>query len=435
MLCYQGLGDNAQAARERTLYERFKADESSQSITGPYRQLHAEDNNERQQIHEHRLDCASGAKVAGSAPNREYRRRTRIVRLAGSGVGSVAAALAVNATLGAAGRAAVRRRDDRGGHSLPAQQRRLRKEVPAGNARRRRRVPRRRQRRLAGHPVRELAQLAGAHGRAVESGALPQQSRTARSPTSPRQAGLAIEMYGLGVVGRRLRQRRRRRHLSHRRSARIACSAITATASSRTSPRGPASAIRGSRRARRGSTTTSDGKLDLFVANYVAVVAGTDLFCTLDGKSKSYCTPESYKGQSPTLYRNKGDGTFEDVTRKAGLYDPTAKSARRRAASTTTTTASIDLFVANDTQPNRLYRNNGNGTFTDVGMTAGRRVQRGRRRARRAWASTPPTTTAPAGRACHRQLLERDDGALLATKAPASSSTRRRRRPSARRRC
>jgi len=53
MLCYQGLGNAAAATRERALYERFKADESSQSITGPYRQLHAEDNNERQQIHEH----------------------------------------------------------------------------------------------------------------------------------------------------------------------------------------------------------------------------------------------------------------------------------------------------------------------------------------------------------------------------------------------
>lgn len=53
MLCYQGLGETQLAARERTLYERFKADESSQSITGPYRQLHAADNNERQQIHEH----------------------------------------------------------------------------------------------------------------------------------------------------------------------------------------------------------------------------------------------------------------------------------------------------------------------------------------------------------------------------------------------
>jgi len=53
MLCYQGLGDAAAVARERTLYDRFKADESSQAITGPYRQLHPADNNERQQIHEH----------------------------------------------------------------------------------------------------------------------------------------------------------------------------------------------------------------------------------------------------------------------------------------------------------------------------------------------------------------------------------------------
>jgi tetratricopeptide (TPR) repeat protein len=53
MLCYQGLGDPAAAERERVLYSRFKADESSQAITGPYRQLHEHDNNERQQIHEH----------------------------------------------------------------------------------------------------------------------------------------------------------------------------------------------------------------------------------------------------------------------------------------------------------------------------------------------------------------------------------------------
>jgi tetratricopeptide (TPR) repeat protein len=53
MLCWQGLGDGERAAREQKLYERFKADESAQFITGPYRQLHPEDNNERQQIHEH----------------------------------------------------------------------------------------------------------------------------------------------------------------------------------------------------------------------------------------------------------------------------------------------------------------------------------------------------------------------------------------------
>jgi tetratricopeptide (TPR) repeat protein len=53
MLCYQGLGNSELAAREQTLYKRFKADETAQFITGPYRQLHPEDNNERQQIHEH----------------------------------------------------------------------------------------------------------------------------------------------------------------------------------------------------------------------------------------------------------------------------------------------------------------------------------------------------------------------------------------------
>ena len=62
------------------------------------------------------------------------------------------------------------------------------------------------------------------------------------------------------------------------------------------------------------------------MANYVDWSSETDLFCTLNGKTKSYCTPESYKGQSTRRYRNAGDGTFEDVTRKAGLYDPSAKA-------------------------------------------------------------------------------------------------------------
>ena len=53
MLCYQGLGDDAARQREQQLYERFKADEASQAVTGGYRLLNADDNNERQQIHEH----------------------------------------------------------------------------------------------------------------------------------------------------------------------------------------------------------------------------------------------------------------------------------------------------------------------------------------------------------------------------------------------
>jgi enediyne biosynthesis protein E4 len=113
-----------------------------------------------------------------------------------------------------------------------------------------------------------------------------------------------------------------------------------------------------------------DGKLDLFVTNYVQWTLETDRFCTLDGKSKSYCTPESYKGQSPTLYRNRGNGTFEDVTRKAGLYDPSSKGLGV-ALIDYNNDGHLDLFVANDTQPNRLYQNTGKGTFTDVGVSAG----------------------------------------------------------------
>ena len=113
-----------------------------------------------------------------------------------------------------------------------------------------------------------------------------------------------------------------------------------------------------------------DGWLDILVANYVTWTVEKDLFCTLDGKAKSYCTPESYKGESPTLFRNRGDGTFEDATRKAGLFDPTSK-ALGLALIDHDADGWPDFVLANDTQPNKLYRNNQDGTFSDVGTTAG----------------------------------------------------------------
>jgi hypothetical protein len=113
-----------------------------------------------------------------------------------------------------------------------------------------------------------------------------------------------------------------------------------------------------------------DGLLDLVVANYVTWSIDKDLFCTLDGKTKSYCTPESYQGESATLFRNRGDGTFEDVTRKAGLWDPTSK-ALGVALIDHDEDGWPDFVLANDTQPNKLYRNNHDGTFSDVGTTAG----------------------------------------------------------------
>jgi hypothetical protein len=113
-----------------------------------------------------------------------------------------------------------------------------------------------------------------------------------------------------------------------------------------------------------------DGKLDLFVANYVQWDAAHDLWCSLDGSTKSYCTPESYKGTASRLYHNLGNGRFEEVAAKAGVGDPTSKSLGVTVLDYNGD-GWPDLFVSNDTQPNKLYRNNRNGTFTDEGMTAG----------------------------------------------------------------
>ncbi len=113
-----------------------------------------------------------------------------------------------------------------------------------------------------------------------------------------------------------------------------------------------------------------DGKLDLVVANYVQWSEQGDLYCTLDGAHKSYCTPESYKGTSVRLWHNLGGGRFEDATQKAGLSDPTSKS-----LGITILDANgdgwPDILIANDTQPNKLYINKKNGTFEERGVTSG----------------------------------------------------------------
>jgi enediyne biosynthesis protein E4 len=113
-----------------------------------------------------------------------------------------------------------------------------------------------------------------------------------------------------------------------------------------------------------------DGFLDLFVCNYVRWSAEHDVFCSLDGKQKSYCTPEAYRGETCWLFRNRGDGTFEDVTATCGIFDSSSKSLGV-ALIDHDEDGWPDIFVANDTQPNKLYRNLRNGTFRDVGLEAG----------------------------------------------------------------
>ena len=125
-----------------------------------------------------------------------------------------------------------------------------------------------------------------------------------------------------------------------------------------------------------------DGLLDLFVCNYVQWSPDHDVFCSVDGKNKSFCTPEAYHGSTCWLFRNRGNGTFEDVTAKSGIFDTTSKSLG---------VAMIDydrdgwpdIFVANDTQPNKLYRNHAQRHVRRCGGARGRRFQRRRQGARR----------------------------------------------------
>jgi hypothetical protein len=113
-----------------------------------------------------------------------------------------------------------------------------------------------------------------------------------------------------------------------------------------------------------------DGLLDLIVCNYVKWSPEHDVFCSVDGKRKSYCTPEAYRGETCWLFHNRGDGTFEDVTATSGIFDTSSKSLGV-AMLDYDADGWPDLVIANDTQPNKLYRNQRNGTFREIALDAG----------------------------------------------------------------
>ena len=122
-----------------------------------------------------------------------------------------------------------------------------------------------------------------------------------------------------------------------------------------------------------------DGWLDLFVANYIDVrldalpAFGSGRFCEFRGIPVQ-CGPRGLNGSGDSLYRNKGDGTFEDVSKNAGVADASGRFGMGVAWSDFDGDGRPDLFVANDAGPNFLYKNNGNGTFVDVALQAGTAV-------------------------------------------------------------
>ncbi len=120
----------------------------------------------------------------------------------------------------------------------------------------------------------------------------------------------------------------------------------------------------------------ADGYLDLFVSNYVAFdfnnlpEFGKDKTCQFKGVAVQ-CGPRGMPGEGDSLYHNNGDGTFTDVTKKAGVADPNGYYGMGVISSDFDEDGLIDIFVANDSTPNFLYRNNGNGTFKEIAFISG----------------------------------------------------------------
>lgn len=119
-----------------------------------------------------------------------------------------------------------------------------------------------------------------------------------------------------------------------------------------------------------------DGKLDLFVTNYVDYDLnnlpefGKDKTCQYKGVAVQ-CGPRGMRGASDSLFRNNGDGTFSDVSKKTGVDDPNGYFGMGVVCSDLDDDGRVDIYVANDSTPNLFYHNNGDGTFKEMGFISG----------------------------------------------------------------
>jgi hypothetical protein len=114
----------------------------------------------------------------------------------------------------------------------------------------------------------------------------------------------------------------------------------------------------------------NDGRLDLFVVNYCKWTVNNDPYCSLKAGVRAYCHPKHYAPLYNTLYRNNGDGTFTDVSRETGIAAHLGKG-MSVAFADYDADGFLDAFVANDTTPNFLFRNIGGKRFEEVGLQAG----------------------------------------------------------------
>ena len=110
----------------------------------------------------------------------------------------------------------------------------------------------------------------------------------------------------------------------------------------------------------------NDGDVDLYVGNYLTFDPEYRFFFGPD----QFPGPLSYKGRADLFYRNNGDGTFTDVSQEAGIHNPDGR-AMGVSSGDIDNDGDMDVMVANDAMANYLYRNNGDGTFTDIALETG----------------------------------------------------------------
>ena len=207
------------------------------------------------------------------------------------------------------------------------------------------------------------------------------QPPTATSPTSREKAGLTgmpQNQLRHGRRGRRLRQRRLRRPLRHRLRRQHALPQQRRRHVRTTSPRRPASRAAAGAPAPGSSTTTTTASS---TCSSPAISTGASRTTATAASKKpgyrAYCHPDNFEGVTNILFRNNGDGTFTDVSRRPGSPTPTARGSASPSPTTTATAGPTSTSPTTRCSVS-CYRNNGDGTFKEVGLAGGRRLQRGR---------------------------------------------------------
>ena len=395
MLAHRGAGNLEAAARAETLFKRFKAEESAQAITGDRRRAKPEENNERQMIHEHEGSAAAA---------RAQMKALAIV----TAIGLSAAALLAqpfDSAQGKPGRVQFTDVTAASGIKFTHNSGKLgRKWLPEtmGSG-------------AAFFDVdgdgwldvflvnsRDWTPRAGRRSLS----ALYRNTGAGKFTNITAGSGLDVELYGMGVAAADYdNDGRQDLYVTALEGDRLFQNLGGGKFKDVTKAAGIANANFGTSAA--WLDYDKDGHLDLFVANYVQWTQQTDIWCSLDGVEKSYCTPESYKGTASKLYRNLGGGKFEDASAKAGIADPTQQVARHRRARLQHGRLARHVRrqrhaaeQAVSQQPQRhLHRGR---------HTGGRRLQRGRRGARRDGRRCSGLRSLGPSAPDRRQLLEPD---------------------------